>query len=281
VTSLAAVIQTAMAPAARYVALLARGGLTVTELLDRPDVEAELSSALLEARDAAEAAVLEAWDASGGTDESVIDHLMADIDKQFNALPHLRRLIRGVHSKGADAVRAAIVTFSRGVALRASLTEAMAHGAGRTSAVIAEGEARQAAGAVVYKRWRCRMSPTSCHWCRTLNNVTVPLDEDFRRHFGGPVDLGGHGVLTHPPRPWHGALMGPLLHPHCQCWLELVTEDTGDIPDSGQPPEEPGDYVSAAAIRALDEDSYRALNAFLWAAIHELGQVLARVAAHG
>ena len=275
VPNLAAVIQTTMAPAARYIALLSKGSSSVAELLDRPDVEAVLAEALLEARDVAEAAVLQAWDNSGGVDESVIDHLMADIDRQFNALPHLRSLIRESHADGPEAVRRAIVKFSGEVALRATLSANMARGAGQTSAVLAAGEAAQLEGRVVYKRWRSRRLPDSCHWCLELDGLTIPLHSDFRIYLKA-ADLSGSGRLTHPPKPWHGKLLGPLLHPHCQCWLELVSELATVRP--AQPvPTRPG-FVSARDIRAMPEQQYQAMIHFMEAAVHELRQVLARLA---
>jgi hypothetical protein len=278
VPSLAAIVQAAIAPAARYVALLAKGNLSTAELLARPDVEAELASALAEAAHAAEDAVVSAWDNSGGVDESVINHLMADIDRQFNALPHLRSLIRKTHGGGEQEVRSAIVSFSREVALRASLTEVMAHGAGRTSAVLAAGQEAQAQGRVVYKRWRSRRLPTSCHWCLELDGLTIPLRSDFRIYLKA-ADLSGTGRLTHPPKPWHGKLTGPLLHPHCRCWLELVPELVS-VQTSQQVVARAG-FISASSIRAMPEQQYQSMISFMEAAIHELGQLLRRLASHG
>lgn len=278
-TTLAATVQTAMAPAARYVALLARGSSSTAELLARPDVEAVLSDALSEASAAAHAAVLEAWGKSGGVDETVIAHLVRDIDRQFTALPHLRNLIREAHGDGEQAVRSAIVRFSKEVALRASLTEAMAHGAGRTSATIAAGQEAAAQGHVVWKRWRSARTPTTCRWCLALDGTAIPLGADFRKYLGPPVDLSGKGVLTHPPKPWHGKLMGPLLHPHCRCTIELVT---GAAPvQVSQTVVIQRGFIAASSIREMPEQQYQSMIHFMAAAIHELGQVLRRLASHG
>jgi hypothetical protein len=178
----------------------------------------------------------------------------------------------------------------------------MAEGAGAASAVLADALAREARGERLRKRWRAHVeSPTCCYWCRRLNGVTIGLRESFAPYLGGPAAMpqsrerrvatpagerkyglpaGRKIVLTHPPRPYHGRLQGPLLHPFCRCWLEIVrTGDIGDAsPDNGQAP---AGFVSADDVRDMPEDDYQASLAFMEAAVHELEQVLRRLAEGG
>jgi hypothetical protein len=101
------------------------------------------------------------------------------------------------------------------------------------------------------------------------------MGDSFLPHLGGPADLTGHGRLTQPPRPYRGELQGPPLHPHCRCRLAVVTEASGADRDSAEPAAYR--FVTAAQIRALPEEKYKGLTAFLRAAVHELAQALARL----
>jgi hypothetical protein len=202
----------------------------------------------------------------------------------------------------ADAVRDALLTWGRQAALRARMAAHMAQGAGAASAVLAGALAREAAGEHLRKRWRAHTeSPTCCYWCRRLNGVTIGLRESFAPYLGGPVAMpqsrerhvatpagvakyglpvGRKIALTHPPRPYHGKLQGPLLHPFCRCELEIVrTGDNTDMPsDAGQAP---AGFISADDIRDMTGDQYEADRAFLQAAVHELDQMLKRLAEGG
>jgi hypothetical protein len=224
-----------------------------------------------------------------------------------------RVFIRGVHSPGehpsqraaeerADAVRDALLGWGRQAALRARMAAHAAAGAGASAAVLAGGLAREAAGEKLRKRWRAHAeSPSCCYWCRKLNGVTIGLRESFAPYLGGPVAMpqsrerrvatragaaryglpaGSRIVYTHPPRPYHGKLQGPLLHPFCRCWLEIVrTGDSVRVPVDGGPA--PEKFMSADDIRDMPEDGYQADLAFLRAAVHELDQVLKRLAEGG
>ena len=311
-----AAVQAALAPAARYVALVTQTNPlgSADQLLARPDIDAMLIAALEQARLAAAAVVQQEWDAAGAPDAPVLAHLLADIGRQYGSLAHLRHLIRTAHAsvpqrrfvrgvtppgaspaieagnERARAVRDAILGFARQAALRSHLTVVVAAAAARTTVVLAEGHARRAAGEKVLKRWEARRDGKACHWCRNLDGVTIGLDESFLPYLGGPADLTGHGHLTQPPKPYRGALQGPGLHPHCggRCRLVIVTEAErtpkhGD--DHKTRPAETSDnrrsevstFITAAAIRAMPEPRYRGLVAFLQAALFELGQVLARL----
>lgn len=315
-----AAVRAALAPAARYLALVTQTNQlgSADQLLARPDVDAVLLEALAEARSAASAAVQQEWQARGGPPgEPVLDHLLADVDRAYDALAHLRGLVRHAHAsvpqrhftpgqdapgshpsaeaaaERARAVRDAILGFAAQVALRNRLSVSVAGGAAHTAAVLAAGHARHAAGEKVLKRWTASMDgkdPRSCHWCRKLHGVTIGLGESFLSYLGGPVDLTGHGHLTQPPKPYRGELQGPPMHPHCLCRLEIVLEkpqaaapkhaaDQETPPAQTQETRRPGQstFVTAAQIRAMPEPKYQSLVAFLRAALHELRQVLSRL----
>jgi hypothetical protein len=239
-------------------------------------------------------------------------HLRGLVRHAHASVPR-RPFTRGVHAPGehpdqraaeerGDAVRDALLNWGRQAALRARMAAHMAEGTGAAAAVLADAIEREAQGEKLRKRWRAHTeSPTCCHWCRKLNGVTIGLRESFAPFLGGPAVMpqsrqrhvaspagerryglpaGARIVLTHPPRPYHGRLQGPLLHPFCRCWLEIVrTGDKGDVsPDSG--PASAG-FISADDVRDMPEDEYQADLAFMEAAVHELDQMLKRLAEGG
>jgi hypothetical protein len=298
---LSAAVQAALAPAARYAALVTRTNPlgSASQLLARPDIRAVLADALEQARQAAAAAVQDGWGAA--PDSPVLGHLLEDITRQYGDTDRLRALVRAAHAsvpprqftpgqsapgshpsaqaaaERSAAVRHAVLGFARDTALRSRLTLAVAQAAARTARTLAEGEDREVPG----KRWKAHPErPTCCHWCRNLHGVTVGLHDSFLPYLGGPADLSGHGRLTQPPKPYRGMLSGPPLHPHCECELELVEQietrpaETTERPRSGQ--KRPV-FISAAEIRAMPEARYKGLAAFLHAALHELGQVIRRL----
>lgn len=275
---------------------------SIGAVLGRPDIAFEMTGTLESAQDAAEAAVRQTWDQHGGPPDPALEQLVADargawsppylghvIAVAFASVP-LREFIPGVTEPGtspvmesvaerATAVRAAVAEFARRAAFRNSLSIDVAAGLARTEFLLANA---RATGEVLYKRWRAHVDrPTCCHWCRNLDGRTIPLSEDFAPYLGPAADLSGHGHLTHPPRVWSGRLPGPKLHPHCQCWLEIVTSAVSQPGGQGHVERTahlvPG-YLAAADIRAMPEPKYNALTAFLRAAVHELGQVVRRLA---
>lgn len=202
----------------------------------------------------------------------------------------------------ADAVRDALLGWGRQAALRSRMAVHMAEGAGAAAAVLAGAAEREARGEVLRKRWRAHTdSPSCCYWCRKLNGVTIGLRESFAPYLGGPVAMpqsqhrhvatpagerkyglpvGRRIVYTQPPRPYHGRLQGPLLHPFCRCWLEIVrTDGSASVPSGDVEP--PVRFVSADDIQDMPEDEYQADLAFLQAAVHELDQLLKRLAGGG
>jgi hypothetical protein len=206
---------------------------------------------------------------------------------------------RAAEERGT-AVRDAILGWARKAGLRSRMAVSVAAGHGGTAAVLADALAREARGEKLLKRWRAHVErPSCCIWCRRLDGVTIGLRESFAPYLGTAVALpqqqerkvatpagarryrlpeGSRIIYTHPPRLYHGQLQGPLLHPFCQCWLEIVR--TGE-PAGGSPaaaPAEPAGFVSAGDVRDMPEDVYQADLAFLQAAAHELDQVLKRLA---
>lgn len=294
---LAAAIRAALAPAAAYLALVTRNNPygSPAGLLGRPDVEAVLRDAFTAARERALEAVEEAWgeqppaplladllaDVAAAWNEAALAHLRGDIRHAWQSVS-LKQFIPGVTPPGAhpvaesaaaraQAVRDAVENFARRTGLRNSLSADVAGGFSRTLAGL------DAAPPGMLKRWRAHVErPTCCWWCRKLNGVTIGLHESFAHHLAGPADLTGHGHLTQPPVLYHGWLQGPKLHPHCECWLEFVPAGAVSQEGAGQEIAVPG-FLAAADIRALPEDRYQSVLAFLRAATHELGQALARL----
>lgn len=295
---LAAAVRAVFAPVAAYLNLVTRnnphGG--AGGLLGRPDVRAQLGAAFDEAWGASREAVQSAWTEAGPVTTGLLPELLQDVNRAYNAQAMLaleeqiraaweavpnREFVPGVTEPGANpsreaahergqAVQDAVEAFARHASLRNELSENVAAGMAQTEAELegAPGGAR--------KRWRAHVEkPACCFWCRRLNGITIPVGESFAHHVGLPADLTGHGHLTQPPKPYHGWLQGPRLHPHCQCWLEIIEE--GEEPEDVSQPRESSGFISSSDIKALPEGKYRALVEFLKAAEHELAQVLHRL----
>lgn len=316
-------VQASVTFLANYLALLTKNNPlgTVTTLLARPDVQAIIASTLAGGAESAQETVRQAWAAQDGPPGSpVFSALLSDVQHAWDT-QRLRQLIKqawasvpkasfvpgttspGTHpsleaaTQRAAAVRDAVTGFGDRARLRNGLSADVAAGNAKTEAVLADAKEREAAGEKLLKRWRAHVeSPACCHWCKKLNGVTIGLDEDFAPHIGPPVDLTGHGHLTQPPHPYLSYLPGPKLHPHCQCWLEIVVvteaQPESVSPAGGQePPLEPGikspapqapaGHLAASEVRAMPEDKYRSLLSFLRAAVHELGQLVRRLARRG
>ena len=309
-------VREAFAYAARYLALLTENNPkgTAASLLARPDVEAVLRDALDQGRQAAEDAVRQAWGSAPHTE--YLDWLLADVEVAYRSLAMLRADIRdawasvpqaafqpGVTPPGtnpsmaaahrrAEAVSTAVASYGAGIALRNSLSVEVALTASRTAREIAGGEQLERTGQQVWKEWRCSKSPPderTCHWCRALHGMAIPLSASFPA--GTPTDLTGHGRLTRPPRLYHRVLKGPPRHPRCRCRIVVVThlprvpsgtsgsqerasEGTGDAAPNMSAP----GFLAATDIREMPEDRFQALIHFLEAAVHELGQVVGRLA---
>lgn len=311
---LGAAVRASLAEAADYLAQVTRAdpGGSADALLRRPDVKAVLADALDQAAQASEDLVRQHWGETGAaaSDNETLEHLLDDIGLTFGKLAHLRALVRRAHAGAepagrADAVSAAVLNWGRQAALRARMTAAMAEGAGKASAAIARGRTREVYGERVMKRWRAHADePTCCIWCRRLDGVTIPLNESFEPYLGGPVAVpqaqrrrvrtsegerrygmpaGSRIVYTHPPKPYRGKLQGPLLHPFCRCWLEIVRVNGLVVPsetDRGDGPLPVG-FLSADDIRDMPEEEYQADRAFIQAAVYALDQVLKRLAGGG
>lgn len=245
-------------------------------------------------------------------------HLRSLVREAYSSVPH-REFEPGLDAPGthpgreaagqrADAVREAVLGWGRQSALRARMTLSTAEGTAATYAVLEAGHGLASSGRPVRKRWRRDPASRSCIWCRRLDGVSIPLRDSFAPYLGAPAVLGTgtrhvatpagaakYGlpigaliIVTHPPRLYHGDLQGPLLHPFCNCRLE-VTGGLGSqaLPLGGGGWDEPGGqqspapqvpFLTASAVRAMPEEDYQAHLAFLRAAVHELDQVLRRLA---
>jgi hypothetical protein len=209
------------------------------------------------------------------------------------------------------AVSSSLASWGRQAALRARMTVSSAEGLAATFAAL---EDARAAGGSARKTWHRDPASSSCIWCRRLDGVTISLGGSFAPYLGGPVILpraaarkvatragsarfglpvGSPIIYTHPPRLYHGDLQGPILHPFCSCRLEITrTPGSSPVPswDGGQdgggsrspaPIAPASAFLAASDVRGMAEDRYLADLAFFRAAVHELGQVLRRLADGG
>lgn len=249
----------------------------------------------------------------------VRQHLLADVEhayrdaqgslegairEEFASVPYPDRgpgdmhpAIAAAHAR-SRAVEQAMAEHADALALRGQLTLGMAAGSSQTAAVLEEGHRRQEAGERVMKVWRSRKTKRTCRWCWQLDGVMIPLDEDFphgdpialpqkrTRHVATPEgarhyrrSIGQPIIFTFPPRAYRGRLPGPLRHPNCECFLELVVVSDEAMPERIGSLPAPGEhYVSASDVAALPEEKYTTLVTFMRAAVHELGQLLRKLA---
>lgn len=205
---------------------------------------------------------------------------------------------RDAAERRAAAVAAAVAGWARQAAQRARMALGAAEGMGRTAAAI-ESALLYSAGA--RKRWDRNPASDSCIWCRRLDGVIIELAESFAPYLGGPavmptaaarrvateagaakykLPVGAAVIRTNPPRLYHGDLQGPLLHPGCECKLQIVRipgggavpsggGQDGRVPsgDESPAPQVAGGFLAASDVRAMPEDQYRAGLALLRAAV--------------
>ena len=132
---ISAAVRAALAPAAGYLALVAASEPGSAEkFLARPDVTAVLTEALAEARDRAALAADAAWSVHGAPPGPVYSRLMADVARNFDALTHLRGLLRHAHAKGPESVGDAVLAWGRQAAMKTRMTVSAAETAGHTAA---------------------------------------------------------------------------------------------------------------------------------------------------
>lgn len=288
---LAVLVQHSLAQYGSALALLARTNPQgqVTSLLGRPDAAGVLVGALARSQAQALASMDQAWLASGGPADGLTrQQLRQDVTRAYAEAPGLIRdaVIRAWHSvpdqhfipgvtepgthpgadvaaQRAEAVAAAVAGQAQALALRNGLSVDVAASSGRTAAILASAPPGSRL------RWRASMNgkdPRSCAWCRALHGTVVPAGSQFPH----PAEIGGHK----PPRVYRGVLHGPPLHPHCQCELEVIPPEAAEPEPLPLLPEPEEESISSDDIRALPEERYQSLTAFLRSALHELAQVI-------
>lgn len=227
---------------------------------------------------AAEDAVNEAWQAHGTS--ATREQLLADVARAYASAPAgLSQAVAAAtaEEERASAVRRAVLDFAAALALRNKLSVTAAAGFSTTESTIAQAQLRADAGEDVELEWVAShdgKDPRSCWWCRSLHGQRVQPGEEFPH----PAQHGNRK----PPRLYTGHLFGPLLHPRCRCKLRITSSAAGAGSPQAQPhgagTPEPADFISSDTIRAMPEAEYSKLHHFLSSALHELGQVLRRLA---
>lgn len=270
----------------------------ITGLLDRPDVQSYLDTALNSAHQTALYAVQQAWNASGTAGLGVTRQvLLADVDRAYDEAPQLIRhdaitafaaipgqhFTPGVSTPGtnperdvaaarAQAVSGAVRNAGGSIALRNGLSIDVAASRGRAEAVRAQAALRQQqTGEELGLRWRNSLyaPERTCPFCKALNGQVIPINGEFPH----PQQVGKHK----PPKLYLGILPGPPLHPHCRCWLEIVV--LSEPPPITEPvlQEAAPAFLTSTQVAAMPEERYQGLMGFLRAAVHELGQFLQRI----
>lgn len=288
-------LRSALSPALHRLHQLRTAGVAPAQAVQRPDVAGLLSQGLQDGQQVAEESTEAAWRDSGAPmDSETLQVLLRDTERIFSDA-----FWSAVHElSNSDALPGDAEHLAGVAVLHADMAVSTALSAGTTEAVLAEGYRRRAAGEHVRKRWRSRKSATTCHWCWELDGTELELEEEFshgepavlprarlrhvRTHAGEHrhhAAIGSPITHTRPPAVWRGVLLGPPRHPRCECWLELVSGD--EPPTQPQPITEAAmqqELVHSSDIQSMPEEQYSAMMTFLRAAVHELGQLLRRVA---
>lgn len=267
---------------------------SISELLTRPDVYAQLTSSLVTAQQAAQSAVQQAALLSGSTPSPYQQSIAQDVNDAYSQAPQQIKtaVTRAFHSipshefeVGVDqpgtnpvsqaahdraaAVHAAMVSQSASLALRNGLSVDVAGARSHTDATLQDAQQRQDSGEDVWLQWNSRKQPgITCPWCWDLDGQRVKPGEQFQH----PQPIGKRKA----PKLYQGTLHGCPLHPNCECWITI--ESSGQ-----QAATEPADtspqhaYISSVQIAEMSEEKYHGLLSFLHSALHELGQVLSRL----
>lgn len=267
---------------------------SISELLTRPDVYAQLTSSLVTAQQAAQSAVQQAALLSGSTPSPYQQSIAQDVNDAYSQAPQQIKtaVTRAFHSipshefeVGVDqpgtnpvsqaahdraaAVHAAMVSQSASLALRNGLSVDVAGARSHTDATLQDAQQQYDGGADIWLQWNSRKQPgVTCPWCWDLDGQRVRPGQEFQH----PQPIGKRKA----PKLYKGTLHGCPLHPNCECWLTIVTGDAAPVPDVI--PESPQHaYISSVDIAQMPEENYHGLLSFLHAALHELGKVLSRL----
>lgn len=140
---------------------------------------------------------------------------------------------------------------------------------GYTDAVIRANVELADFGMVLRKVWVSRLSPTyqPCPQCVALHGTEVGLEEEFP---------------TGPYRAPYMDLLGPPAHPHCQCWLVVLTvalENVLDKPNLEKPQadEEQPTSMTAKSVRSLSGLAFLALVKFVTKVVGFVGKAAKKV----
>lgn len=266
-------------------------------VLQRPDVQSELTRVIVRSRSGAFSALEDSWSHAasilrpvGSTSSPYLDSLRSDLQVLYGGMP--TRVVSAITSafgsvqpaasyhQGGAAVNVPVETAQeRAAAVTKALRKeagSTALRSGLTASVAAlrsftESQLIQVAvlGTHAQKKWVSRLSPTTCPFCAHLHGTVVPIHSAFPY----PSHIG----KIKAPKPY-GTLVGPPLHPHCECHLEF-TEPKVTSPPAAEPPgkaEEPAMF-RASDIRALPEERYSLLVAFIKAALSSVAKIIKRL----
>lgn len=184
--------------------------------------------------------------------------------------PYLTSLIADVRKNLRDFKKEGKTEEARRRAiLRMRHSAGVAAQRGYTDAVVRANVELASFGMTLRKFWVSRLSPTyqPCPQCTALHGTEVGLEEEF------PT-----GEFRAP----YLNLLGPPAHPHCKCWLVVLTvalENVLETPGLAKPEsdEETPTSMTAKSVRSLSGLAFLALLKFITKVVGFVGKAAKKV----
>jgi hypothetical protein len=169
------------------------------QILARPDVRQAMSDPFARAGAETLQAVREAWDGHAGGDRLPDHDLMKTLQtvraNTIAAPARIRHVVLNGHRESMDR---RLRTLSGKMMRSAEMSVEFADNRAYTLKTL------HGAPKGAMKTWRSLNWENRCEHCEHLDGTTIPVNDIFQT-----------SVAT------YGPLIGPQLHPHCQCWLEV------------------------------------------------------------
>jgi hypothetical protein len=277
-------------------------GVGGTELLSQPDVDTALTNILggtettttsnIRAGHAAAAALGRTTALNAlGADEAeghpvavslLLGAVLSDVKRAFgHAKFDLAEAVRAAHDgiSGDNPTELRVAAMSeaidravRRLGVRVTAAAVVAVHRGFTDAHLAAYTAYAEAHPhfTLSKTWRAT-SADPCPSCAALHGVTLPLDQEF-----------DHTATTDPhftPPKVYRDLLGPPRHVRCRCRLDINLSGASEKlrQTVGKAAPATNTYLGASEIRLMPSASYRALVAFLSAALRTARRLARRI----